>query len=127
MTPNIRNEIRINKKGKIVINLKYSNKEIKTLNILMKKIFNFFSKKSKLENIKLYSTKNKLAFSDASHHIGGLVYPKLINKNLMFNGLKNIYCCSSSIFPTSGSVNPTMTICALALRLSEHLNKKYSF
>jgi len=39
-------------------------------------------------------------------------------------GTKNIYACTSAIFPTSGSVNPTMTIIALAQRLAMHLTKK---
>ena len=49
----------------------------------------------------------------------------IIDKNLKIIGLKNIYVCGSSIFPTSGSVNPTMTICALSNRLGDHLNKNY--
>ena len=56
--------------------------------------------------------------------MGGLVYPKVVDKNLRLNGLQKIYVCSSAIFPTSGSVNPTLTICALAIRLGEHLLKK---
>ena len=36
-------------------------------------------------------------------------------------GTKNIYICSSAIFPTSGSANPTMTICALSIRLGNYL------
>ncbi|WP_440910913.1 GMC oxidoreductase [Candidatus Pelagibacter sp.] len=122
MCPTIRNEIKINEKGKTEIDFKYSKKEIKTLNILIKKIFNFFSEKSDFENIKFYSKNSKLTFSDASHHIGGLVYPKLVNKNLKFHGLDGVYCCSSSIFPISGSVNPTFTLCALALRLGSFLD-----
>ena len=55
--------------------------------------------------------------------MGGLRYSnnnKLSNvdRNLKIRGLKNIYVCSSAVFPTSGSVNPTMTICALSSRLA---------
>jgi len=32
----------------------------------------------------------------------------------------------SSIFPTAGHVNPTFTICQLALRLGDHLKNKTS-
>ena len=45
----------------------------------------------------------------------------VLDKNLKLQGLKDIYCCSSAIFPTSGSVNPTLIICALSERLSSHL------
>jgi choline dehydrogenase-like flavoprotein len=33
----------------------------------------------------------------------------------------NIYICSSSVFPTSGMANPTLTVVALAHRLASHL------
>jgi choline dehydrogenase-like flavoprotein len=32
-----------------------------------------------------------------------------------------LYVCSSSVFPTAGCANPTLTILALALRLADHL------
>lgn len=35
--------------------------------------------------------------------------------------LENLYVAGSSVFPTSGVSNPTLTILALALRLAEHL------
>ena len=47
----------------------------------------------------------------------------VVDKNLRIIGLKKIYICSSAIFPTSGSANPTMTVCTLSSRLGEHLTK----
>jgi len=96
----------------------------------MKKIINHFSVKPKKElNIQFslkYLNKNS---DDASHHIGGLIFSQKkkktnIDKNLKIYGLQNIYACSSAVFPTSGSANPTMTIAALANRLGMHLIKK---
>jgi choline dehydrogenase-like flavoprotein len=37
------------------------------------------------------------------------------------HGLSNLYVAGSSLFPTSGYANPTLTIVALALRLADHL------
>ena len=47
-----------------------------------------------------------------------------VDKNLKIIGLKNFYISSSSIFPTSGSANPTATILALSLRLSKFLKNQ---
>ena len=121
MEPNKKNKIILNKKLKPKVDFNISKTEIKTMNILLEKIYSYFSTNPKLEKHMTFKKKN---MSTASHHIGGLIFPKLVNKNLKLNGLKNIYCCSSSVFPTSGSVNPTLTICALALRLGNYLIKK---
>ena len=39
------------------------------------------------------------------------------------HGLANLYVAGGSVFPTSGFVNPTLTIVALALRLGAHLRQ----
>jgi choline dehydrogenase-like flavoprotein len=40
------------------------------------------------------------------------------------HGVANLYIAGSSVFPTSGSANPTLTIVALALRLAEELKRQ---
>lgn len=42
------------------------------------------------------------------------------------HGIANLYVAGSSVFPTSGSANPTLTIVALALRLAAHLKTRLS-
>ena len=127
MCPNFKNRIFISERtGKVNIDYKLSKKDKKTIKQLSKSIFKFFSyKPQKEETIQMPSLK----FEDSSHHIGGLCYSKnknesVIDKNLKIMGTKNIFVCSSAIFPTSGSVNPTMTICALAVRLGNYLLNK---
>jgi choline dehydrogenase-like flavoprotein len=39
------------------------------------------------------------------------------------HGVRNVFVAGSSVFPTGGSVNPTLTIVALALRLAAHLKE----
>jgi hypothetical protein len=51
------------------------------------------------------------------------VNPKLgvVDKNCRVHGLDNLYVAGSSVFPTTGYANPTLTIVALAVRLARHL------
>ena len=64
--------------------------------------------------------------SDASHHLGGTrmgrdILTSVVNCNLRVHSVSNLYVLGGSVFPTSGCANPTYTICALAIRLAEHL------
>tara|TARA_B100000780_G_scaffold149094_1_gene104206 strand:- start:2058 stop:3485 length:1428 start_codon:yes stop_codon:yes gene_type:complete len=131
MSPSIKNRILLSRQDKkIIINYKIYQSDLRTIKNLSKKIYNFFSAKPFLEKKIILSNENiKKNLQDSSHHMGGLCYsvnPKktVIDKNLRIMGTKNIYACTSAIFPTSGSVNPTMTIIALAQRLAMHLTKK---
>jgi choline dehydrogenase-like flavoprotein len=45
----------------------------------------------------------------------------VVDANCRVHGVDNLFIASSSVFPTSGFANPTLTILALALRLADHL------
>ncbi|MBF4988572.1 GMC oxidoreductase [Methylophilus sp. 14] len=45
----------------------------------------------------------------------------VVDVNCKVHGVKNLYIASASVFTTNSHANPTLTIVALALRLSEHL------
>lgn len=67
-----------------------------------------------------------LQFTDASHHIGTTrmsADPRkgVTDKNCRVFGLNNLFIAGSSVFPTSGHANPTLTIVAMALRLADFL------
>jgi hypothetical protein len=47
----------------------------------------------------------------------------VVDKDLKVFGTKNVYVCSSSVFPTSGQANPTFFLGAFAVRLANHLTK----
>jgi choline dehydrogenase-like flavoprotein len=60
------------------------------------------------------------------HHMGTTRMhqdPKhgVVNPDCRLHSVENLYVAGSSVFPTGGTVNPTLTIVALALRLSDHL------
>jgi choline dehydrogenase-like flavoprotein len=44
----------------------------------------------------------------------------VVDKNCKLNNVSNLYIAGSSLFPTIGYANPTLTIVALALRLADH-------
>jgi choline dehydrogenase-like flavoprotein len=48
----------------------------------------------------------------------------VVDANCKVHGIDNLYIASSSCYPTAGSPNPTLTIVALTLRLSDHLKKR---
>ncbi len=45
----------------------------------------------------------------------------VVDQQCRVHGVDNLYVAGSSVFPTGGYANPTLTIVALALRLAEHL------
>ena len=126
MMPNIDNSI-ISKKRKTLVILRPSQTDYKTIKLLANKIKYFFSfKPEKERNFNFKNVINRA--KGASHHMGGLRFDpnrklSVVDKNLKIVGLNKIYVCSSAIFPTSGSVNPTMTVCALSNRLGDYLRK----
>ena len=63
-----------------------------------------------------------------AHHLGTTrmsADPRLgvVDANLQCHEVSNLFVLGSSVFPTFGFANPTLTIVALSLRLAEHLAK----
>lgn len=48
----------------------------------------------------------------------------VVDINSQVYGISGLYVAGSSVFPTSGAANPTLTIAALALRLAEHVKRE---
>ncbi|XQQ07680.1 MAG: GMC oxidoreductase [Leptolyngbya sp. IPPAS B-1204] len=66
--------------------------------------------------------------SGVAHHMGTTrmhADPKqgVVDQNCRVHQLANLYVAGSSVFPTGGSANPTLTIVALSLRLADHLKQ----
>jgi choline dehydrogenase-like flavoprotein len=47
----------------------------------------------------------------------------VVNEHCQVHGVHNLFIAGSSVFPTSGLANPTLTIVALAIRLADHLKE----
>uniref|UniRef100_UPI00352AB0A5 GMC family oxidoreductase n=1 Tax=Salmonella sp. M198 TaxID=3240293 RepID=UPI00352AB0A5 len=68
-------------------------------------------------------------FRDSFHHLGGTRIASsqdqgVVDPDLRLFGTNNAYVCSTSVFPSAGFANPTHTLLALALRLSDHLHTR---
>ena len=48
----------------------------------------------------------------------------VVDANCRVHGLENLYVAGSSVYPTGSNINPTLTLVALALRLSDHLKHR---
>lgn len=61
-----------------------------------------------------------------SHHMGttrmaASAKEGVVDANCRVHGMDNLYIAGSSVFTTSGPINPTFTLTSLALRLADHL------
>jgi len=61
-----------------------------------------------------------------NHHMGGTRMSTdtargVVDADCRVHGLSNLYVGGSSVFPSGGAANPTLTIVQLALRLADHL------
>jgi len=64
------------------------------------------------------------------HHMGSTRMHRdpalgVVDEDCRVHGVANLYVAGSSVFPTAGAANPTLTITALALRLADHLKEKF--
>src|SRR5258708_938346 len=63
------------------------------------------------------------------HHMGTTRMQRdpnmgVVDENCRVHGAANLYVAGSSVFPTGGTFNPTLTIVALALRLADHVKER---
>ena len=63
------------------------------------------------------------------HHMGTTrmhVDPKqgVVDEHCRVHGVGNLYVAGSSVFPTGGYANPTLTLCALAIRLADRVKRE---
>jgi choline dehydrogenase-like flavoprotein len=66
---------------------------------------------------------------DTNHAMGGLRMGRdpvssVVDQNLSFHGLPNLFIASCAVFPSGSSSNPTFTLMALAMRLADNLVSK---
>jgi choline dehydrogenase-like flavoprotein len=62
------------------------------------------------------------------HHMGTTRMhddPKagVVDSTARVHGVANLFVAGSSVFPTGGYINPTLTIVALSMRLADHVKR----
>jgi choline dehydrogenase-like flavoprotein len=72
--------------------------------------------------------RTKPKYYGGMHHMGTTrmhIDPKqgVVDENCRVHDLANLYVAGSSVFPTGGAANPTLTIIALAIRLADRVKK----
>jgi choline dehydrogenase-like flavoprotein len=68
-------------------------------------------------------------FSPSRHHMGATrmsvdAEHGVVDQHCRLHEIPNLYIAGCSVFPTSGIANPTLTIFALAMRMSDHLKRE---
>lgn len=69
-------------------------------------------------------------YGPGHHHMGTTKMSEdsktgVVDKHCRVFGISNLYIAGSSVFPTGGVANPTLTIIALGIRLAEHIKTKF--
>ncbi len=82
-----------------------------------------------MDGLREYTTHRFSKFNSGAHHIGttrmsDLSQKGVVDANSKIHGMDNVFVSGSSVFPTGGHANPTLTIVAMATRLGEHLAGK---
>ena len=65
------------------------------------------------------------------HHIGTTRMADdpvrgVVDAHCRVHGIENLYLAGSSVFPTAGTANPTLTLTALALRLADRIRGQFA-
>lgn len=71
----------------------------------------------------------ELGVGGVSHQNGSLRFGSdparsVLDVDCRAHGIDNLYACDASFFPSSGAVNPSLTIIANALRVGDHLARR---
>jgi len=117
------------------IDWKVSTQEVETVRRYVRVIHQAFGELKIADLIPqkdLFTERFPKGIFDYFHHMGGTrmgssAAAGVVDADLRLFGTRNVYLCSTSVFPSSGSANPTHTLLALAVRLAKHLAHLPSF
>ena len=117
-------------------NVRFNSKhKSSSLKKKLNKIINTTAKKDKLnmtpefDELSGWSRASGSALHDGNHHMGTTrmsdsVNSGVVDENCVVHGVSNLYTLGSSVFPTGGAINPTMTILALSHRAAVNIKSR---
>ena len=76
----------------------------------------------------MHHGRGRISLSWGNHHLGTTRMHDdptrgVVDRDGRVHGIDNLYVAGSSVFPTAGWANPTLTLVALAIRLGAHLRE----
>jgi choline dehydrogenase-like flavoprotein len=122
--PYLKNRVTL-RNNELYFEYHYSN-ELKTRSSLLMKLLS-----EKIKNkysIILLSKRDNINYGHAcgTCRFGDNPNTSVLNSSNQSHDIKNLYITDSSFFPSSGGVNPSLTIAANAIRVAELINTKLS-
>jgi GMC oxidoreductase len=115
--------------NRLVLDWKVGAEESRTL-LRLQELLDLYFRKNQIGYLdRSADDAHNLSYTDASHHIGTTRMSEtprdgVVDGNCKVHGIDNLFIAGSSVFPTCGYANPTLTIIALATRLADHLKKR---
>ena len=135
--PDPDNRVTLNRDGEIV--LSYTPNNLEAYKRLRKKLENLMKQQTKCHehghdcHVGLFARNlfigQRIPLAGVAHQNGTIRFgrdPKtsVLDPNCKAHDVDNLYVVDGSIFPSSGAVNPALTIIANALRVADHLKQR---
>jgi choline dehydrogenase-like flavoprotein len=135
-TPNFKSRITLGtERGmfglrRVILDWQPNHEDDRTIRILGREIAKEFAR-TRLARVKLkdFILDDNIPIRDYGHHchqMGGTRIsddPKIgvVDTNQRVHGIDNLFIAGSSVFPTGGGCNPTLTVLMTTLSLAEHM------
>ncbi|MBX7056746.1 MAG: GMC family oxidoreductase [Leptospirales bacterium] len=126
--PDANNRVRINQ-DKVILD--YHDNNTQGYDRLMARWTKLLREVEKTDHIVPHSLylRKKIPLAGVAHQVGTARMGKdaassVLDANCKAHELDNLYVVDGAFFPSSGAVNPSLTIMAMALRVAEHLQQR---
>ena len=124
--PSVRNQVRLNRSGDVVLGYTENNQEsYKQLNEHFTHALKSIECAQSMIPCSVYLRK-QIPIQGVAHQVGTCRFgtdpqSSVLDVNCRVHSVDNLYVVDGSFFPSSGAVNPSLTIMANALRVGDHL------